>query len=526
VTNNSIFSKVKKNATKRIIIIVVLLVLGILSYLYFSKPSASLYEFVVASKTDLTDEISVTGRVKPSQSIDLAFEKSGKVSGVYIEIGDTVYSGQILASLSNADIIANLNQAKANLETEEIRLVELNKGARPEEIKISESKWDSAVASVEDAKNAIYNKIQDAYIKSDDAVKNKVDQFIHNAQTSSPTLSFSTSFKLKNDIETERVLVQNTLDSWKKSIDNSDQSKINKYTEEAKNNLDEINSFLNKVSMAVNALSPNSSLSQSTIDSYKSNVSTARANVNTAKANLLSAEEKLRSAGSNLLIAENELLLKKAGSTLETILIQESKIKSAKANIDNIEAQITKTIIYSPISGIVTKQDFKVGEITPPNITSISLISKEKFKIEANIPEADISRIKIGNPAKVTLDAYGDDEVFEVRVVAIDPAETILDGVATYKTTLEFLDGRGKVKSGMTANIDILSAKKKDVIAIPARAIRTQADKRIVQVLSIDGKIEIIKDVEVKTGLRSSDGMVEIIEGLNEGDKVVTFINK
>jgi len=524
--NNRIFLKIKKITKKQIALIGILLIISVSLYLYLSKAKESLYEFVVISKTDIVDEVSATGRVKPSQSIDLAFEKGGKISEVSIKVGDAVYKGQILAFLSNADILADLNQAKANLETEEIRLDELRKGTRPEEVKISESKLSSAVISVEDAKNGLYNKIQDTYIKSDDAVKNKVDQFIYNPETSSPTLSFSTNLQLKNEIETKRVLVGNILTSWKKSIDNTDINKINIYTEESKKNLDEISSFLNKVAVAVNELSPNSSLSRQTIDTYKADVSTARTNINTAKTNLLSAEEKLRSAESNLLISENELLLKKAGPTPEAILTQESKIKSAQASIGSIEAQITKTIIYSPISGIVTKQDFKVGEITSANIAEISLISKEKFKIEANIPEADISRIKIGNTAKITLDAYGDEEIFDATVVAIDPAETILEGVATYKTTLEFSNGTGKVKSGMTANIEILSAKKEGVLAIPSRAISTQNNKKIVKILLNETDIETTEEREIKTGLRGSDGLVEITEGLKEGDKVVTFINK
>jgi len=526
MVNQTTSSKIKKVTKKQVFIFLILLVIGFLAYLYFNKSPASPYEFVIVSKTNLIDEISVTGRVKPSQDTNLAFEKSGKISAVYVEVGDTVYLGQILASISNADLVANLSQAKANLETEEIRLDELKKGTRPEEIKISESKFNSAVISLEDAKNGLYNKIQDAYTKSDDAIKNKVDQFIYNAKTSSPVLSFSTNLQLKNDIETKRVSIGSLLASWKQSMDSIDQDKVNQAIEDSKNNLDEMNSFLNKVSNAVNELSPSSSISQSTIDTYKANVSTARTNVNTAKTNLLSAEEKLRSTESSLLIVENELLLKKAGATPEAILTQESKIRSARANVDNIEAQIAKTVIYSPITGIVTRQDFKAGEITSANVTSISLISKEKFKVEANIPEADIARVKIGNNAQITLDAYGDDELFEAMVATIDPAETMIEGVATYKTTLEFVDGNGKIKSGMTANIDILSSKKEGVLVIPARAINNRDGKKTVNILQEGADGETLIEVEIETGLKGSEGLVEITSGLDEGDKVVTFINK
>lgn len=521
----SIISKIRKITKTQIIIIAILIIIAV-SYAYLKKPNESPYEFIIVSRTNLIDEINVTGRVKPNQNIELAFEKVGKISAVYAKVSDDVYKGQLLASLSNADLIAQLNQAKASLEAEEIKLNELKKGTRTEEIKISESKLESAKITIDDAKNGLINKIEDAYTKSDDAIRNKIDQFINNPTSPNPELIFQTDIQLKNDIEDERHLIGNMLNSWKNSIELITKEGLDQHTENSKDNLNQINSFLNKVATAVNNLNPSSTLSQTTIDSYKSDTSTARTNINTAKTNILSAEEKLRTAESNLLIAENELLLKKAGATKDEILAQEAKIKSAQANIESIEAQIAKTIIISPINGIVTKQDFKVGEIISANAPGISLISKEKFKIEANIPEADIPRIKIGNKAKVTLDAYGDDEIFDSEVVAIDPAETIIEGVATYKTTLEFLNGNGRIKSGMTANIDILSSQKNNALAVPTRAINEKDDKKIVQLLITDGKTESLKEVEVKTGLRSSSGLIEIIDGLNEGDKVVTFINK
>lgn len=203
------------------------------------------------------------------------------------------------------------------------------------------------------------------------------------------------------------------------------------------------------------------------------------------------------------------------------ILSQQAQIKQAEANVENYQAQIAKTIIRAPISGTVTKQDAKVGEIVSANTPLVFLISTSQFEIEANIPEADIAKVKLGNAAKVTLDAYGSDVSFDVKVVAIDPAETIIDGVATYKTTFQFIDidKDERVKSGMTANIDISTEKRENVIVIPQRAVITKNGDKIVRVLNN----ETPKEVKVKTGLRGSDGNIEIIEGVSEGDKVIIY---
>jgi multidrug resistance efflux pump len=164
---------------------------------------------------------------------------------------------------------------------------------------------------------------------------------------------------------------------------------------------------LDKISLVVNNAKANANLSQTTLDGWRTDISTARANINTAIANLTAAEEKLKTAQSDLNVAENELALEKAGSVPQQIIGQEAEVEKAEANANNIKAQISKSIIFSPINGIVTRQNTKVGEIISADAAEVSVMSDVKFEIEANIPEADIAKIKISNPAKITLDAYG-----------------------------------------------------------------------------------------------------------------------
>ena len=79
-----------------------------------------------------------------------------------------------------------------------------------------------------------------------------------------------------------------------------------------------------------------------------------------------------------------------------------------------------------------------------------------------------------------------------------------------------------RIKSGMTANIGILADERHNVIAIPGRAVVVKNGDQIVRVV-IDGEIE---ERKVITGLRGSDGTVEVVKGLNEGDKVITFVEE
>lgn len=506
-----------------IIVAVAVIIIAAAVYFFSTRSTTPNYEFAFAERGDIIQEVSVTGKVKPASSVDLAFETSGRIVWTGVRVGDHVAVGQSLAQLYNSDLAAQLNQAEASIKIQEAKLDELKKGTRPEEIQVYEVKVKNAKTALGEVKKNLVNKIKDSYTKSDDAVRNKSDQLFDNPRGSSPSFKYNlTDSSLKIDIEAKRVVLEQTLNAWNLSLNNlSVASDLDKYISEAKQNLDNLKTFLDRLALAVNTLTSDSSLSQTTIDSYKSDISTARTNANTATDNLATAEEELRIAESNLTLAENELALKKAGSVPEQITSQEAQVEYARANVDNYKAQIAKTILRSPINGVITKQDAKTGEFASTQTILVSIISVKEFQVEANIPEADIAKIKINDITKITLDAYGDDVIFTAKVIKIDPAETVIEGVSTYKTTLEFEKEDGRIKSGMTANIDIMTGKKENVIFIPQRAVIQKNGDKIVRVVSED---ESIKEVKVKIGLRGSEGTIEIMEGIKKGDKVVTFM--
>ena len=277
---------------------------------------------------------------------------------------------------------------------------------------------------------------------------------------------------------------------------------------------------MDKTAFAINITTAGSALSQTTIDTWRGEAATARTNVGIVVSNLLAADEKLKTAESNFSLANQELVLKKAGATNEQIQAQEAQVEKAEANVLSYRAQLSKTILRSPINGVVTRQNAKVGEIISANSVLVSIISEFNFEIEVDVPEVDVAKLELGDTAKATLDAYGDDEIFTAIVVAIDPAETFIEGVPSYKTTLQFKEENGRIRSGMTANLDILTDKKVGVIVIPQRAVIAKNGSKFVRVVVKEDIIE----KEIKTGLRGSYGNIEVLEGLSEGEKVITFM--
>jgi len=149
-------------------------------------------------------------------------------------------------------------------------------------------------------------------------------------------------------------------------------------------------------------------------------------------------------------------------------------------------------------------------------------VQNDSFKIEAFVPEADIAKVAVGDLASSTLDAYGSYVDFPEQVTMIDPAETVIEGVPTYKVTLQFVAPDARIRSGMTANLEIHTHESDGVVEIPYRALASTATTTTVRVVSKDGKSYFI--APVMTGLKGSDGTIEIVSGLNPGDKVVTYV--
>ena len=474
-------------------------------------------EIFVVTKRDVVQKVNVSGQIKSASTVDLGFEVGGRISDSYVRVGDRVVVGKRLATLSAGDLFAQVREAEANVKSSEAKLSELKRGTRTEDIALYESKVASAKALVANARVNLHNVLADAYTKADDAVSGRIDQLFANPRSTNPKFAYVTGdSQLQTDLESGRYSMGIILADWRTRTPDANDSLFIQFV---KNSLGMISGVLSNTARIVNSLSSGSTLSQATLEGFKVDIVTARTNVNAAISNLSTAEEKLRSAETALVVSERELLVKKAGSTAEEILSGEAEVERAKAATDNIRAQLAKTVIIAPIAGVVARQDADVGEFASAGTSLISLISASDFEIEASISESDISKVSLGQSARVVLDAYGNESPFEARVVRIDPAETIIDSVSTYKIELQFAQKDDRIRSGMTASIEIESKRNSGVLAIPQRFVISRDGKRFVKVGS---KPENAIEVEVFLGLRGSDGFSEVTSGLSEGDKIIS----
>jgi multidrug efflux pump subunit AcrA (membrane-fusion protein) len=129
-----------------------------------------------------------------------------------------------------------------------------------------------------------------------------------------------------------------------------------------------------------------------------------------------------------------------------------------------------------------------------------------------------LSKIKLGDKAEIILDAFGNDRTFNAEITEIDPAEKIVDGISTYKTTLRFIDpSTSEIRSGMTANVKITTARKDGVLVVPQKTVFSRENAKFVTVIKDKNSTE---QREISIGLKGSNGNFEVLGGLEEGEKV------
>ena len=503
--------------------VIILLVIMAIAWFFAKNNSANVnYTEETVVRRSISEVVSVTGNVKPLSSVDLAFELSGRVSNIDVTVGDKVSAGQNLAELSNTDLNASLSQSQANLKKALAQYQDVKAGTTAEQLALQQTQVDKSTQDLAQAQTNLMSAIKNSYTSADDALRNKIYSLFSDPIRIGAKLSFSTDSFLQSDIESGKDTLNSNLSTWYQTFtDLNSNSDLESYYNNAKINLVAIKSLLDKCATAVSGLNSSSNIPQVQIDTWKANISLARTNIDGAINTLTSNFNTLGDAESALKIAQNQLSIGKAGSTANAILSAEASYQAAQAAVDSAKAQLAKSIIKSPIDGVITNINPKLGEIVPAGTNVISVISYGDYEVETFVPEADIAKIKIGNFASTTLDAYGSGVDFETTVIKIDPAATVIDGVPTYKVTLKFVSQDDRIKSGMTANLDILTHHKDGVLVLPSRVISSQVDGKYVSVVDVKNPSKLISKLVI-TGLRGADGNVEIVSGLNEGDKVVS----
>jgi HlyD family secretion protein len=351
-------------------------------------------------KGDLAKSVVATGKVEPITKVEIKSKASGIVKKLYVDAGDRVKKGQLLAELDREEISAQVAQARASLEASDASL--------------SGSQADFERAKV-DAEGPDVPTLKRAYDRAQGMAKEGV-------------------------------------------------------------------------------------VSASALDDAQRNYVLALNKQNVAKAQLLVLNAKIGQA--------------------------RAQVARDKANLQQLEEQLSYTTVVSPIDGIILSRDVEVGDAVSSILvlgSSATLIMTEgdtsEVYVKGKVDESDIGKVYMGQPARIKVESFKD-KTFNGKVTKISPMGVEKDNVTTFEVRVSINNPGGELKAAMTANAEIILEEHKNVLQIPEGAILYDKDKKAsIEVPDPKGK-EGKRKEPVTIGI-SNGAKTEVLAGLKEGDEVV-----
>ena len=212
--------------------------------------------------------------------------------------------------------------------------------------------------------------------------------------------------------------------------------------------------------------------------------------------------------------AESELGQARAG-----LALAQSELTAARAALRQAEVKLSYATITAPISGVIGAVATQEGETVSAGLnapTFVTIIDLARLQVDAFVDEVDIGKVRPGQAAVFTVDAFPGRE-FHGRVSAIYPDAVIQDNVVDYDVVVSITDPyQGLLRPEMTANVTIFLKQRKGVLAVPGRAVKRERGKNVVYVPTARGP------EPRPVGVGWKDGRwIEITRGLREGDTVL-----
>ncbi|MEO1432535.1 MAG: efflux RND transporter periplasmic adaptor subunit [Cyanobacteria bacterium J06633_8] len=418
---------------------------------------------VPVQEKNVTLLLNASGKVVPVQSVNISPKNPGTVTQLYVEQGDKVTQGQVLARMDSADIQARILQARANLAQQQARLDQQKAGSRPQEISQAKARLSQTQAQLAAARSG--NRPQEI------------------AQAQAQVNAASSRVDLTNE-------------------------QVRRYRN----------------------LYNQGAVEKERLDQFVSEDKTAQANLLEAQKRLAllksgSRSEEIARLEAAVEEARAQLQLLESGSRPEEIAQAKAAVSAAQAQLKTEQVNLNNTIIRAPFSGIITQKFANIGAFVTPttsastsaSATSSSIVALARgLEVLANVPEADIGKIKVGQEVEIVADAYPE-QVFKGNVRLIAPEAVNEQGVTLFQVRVAITIGRDKLRSGLNVNLTFLGD---DVNALwlPTVAIVTEKGQTGVLVPDKNNKA---KFNEVTIGSQVGNE-TQILQGLQKGDRIFT----
>ncbi|MFQ6102272.1 MAG: efflux RND transporter periplasmic adaptor subunit [Anaerolineae bacterium] len=459
------------NKKKWIVVVAVVLLAGLGYGGYtvwqgFSTRSAAAQapaeETAVVQRGTLRVTVDATGSLAPQSEVSLAFSSSGLVAEVFVEEGQQVEAGQLLAQLDTDDPELQVTQAELSLREAELQLETLLEPPDQADIEQAQDAVDQAAASLQLAQISL-RTAQDSIL---------VNESLEDAQDAYNEALEDYNYWLEKYNEDDA-------DHW--------------FVEDALETLEDKELELKRV--------------QEQVDQQ-----------------LQSASNDLAAAADAYRQAQNDLEALLDGADESDIEAAQLQVDQARASLEQARLQLKQATLTAPMVGTVTALNIQPGEMASAGQSAIVVISDlSVLVVEINLDETDVAQVTVGQEALVSVDAFPDAELTG-EVTFIAPVAQVESGVVLYPVTVRLSPTEIPLRAGMTADVEIVSASQEGALIVPLRAVHTEGEQAYVYRLvgSQTGQVEVTlglttdTEVEITSGLAEGD-VVSVVAAPTQG---------
>jgi len=276
-------------------------------------------------------------------------------------------------------------------------------------------------------------------------------------------------------------------------------------------------------------------LFQATVDKNKANLDVAKAQVKVSENNITYYKKELErkkklNASQYSSVKDLDLAEKEYNNAIAQLELQKATVNQAQAQLDAAETELRYTKIISPIDGIVVSKEVEVGQTVAASFQTPTLfyVAEDlgKMQIEASVVESDIARVKTGQKVEFSVDSFPD-EIFIGTVTQVRNEAITTSNVVTYEVIIEVDNKDLKLKPGMTANVEIITADKNNILVVPNKALRFYITDETGKAPRYKDKgIWLLKNgqpkrVAVKVGISDDENSEIISDIIKAGDEVI-----
>lgn len=455
--------------------VAVVVIIGILALIAARRDRPTTIPGLVTgtvTRGDIVQEVSATGSVtaQTGAMVKIGSQITGRIKYLYADVGGHVKAGQVIAELDVPDLRAQVAQAEATLSLNQKRLNEQLAGV---ELQRTQSRTD--IERADAAVAAAQADLAQAQQTADLQVKTAQAQ-VRSAQANS--VNAAANLKRQEELYQKGYVAASDVDDA-------------------------------RAQQEVNAAQLASAQQNLAVVQTK-----VRTDITSTQQTLAQAQAAAQAARAGT--AQNAVKEAQVAEAREAVRQSTAQVALARANLD-------KAYIRTPISGTVLQLAQQEGETIAAGLSAPTVIivaDLSRLQVDAYVDETDIGKVRLGQPAEVTVDAYPD-HVFRGKVAKIASGSTMQQNVVTYDVTVAMEKTNGQLKPDMTATTNIRVAERRNALTVPIDAVKPSAHGNTVTVMTQgpQGKPQF-QVVPVKTGI--SDGeKTEILSGLKEGDTVV-----